>query len=72
MVLTSLTKRGAKEVRPSERYPVTGAVVKSTKSSVSLTVKRAGATKGFADWLDNNIDRLIEDSHQSFQDEAGG
>jgi ParB family chromosome partitioning protein len=72
MVLASLTKRGAKEARPSERSPVMGAVVKSTKSSVSLTVKRAGATKGFADWLDNNIDRLIEDSHQSFQDEAGG
>jgi ParB family chromosome partitioning protein len=72
MVLASVTKRGTKEARPSERSPVTGAVVKSTKSSVSLTVRRAGATKGFADWLDNNIDRLIEESHQSFQDEAGG
>lgn len=71
VVLASLTKRGAKEARPSERTPVKGAIVKSSKSSVSLTVKRAGATKGFADWLDNNIDRLIEESHQSFQDETG-
>lgn len=70
-VLASLSKRGTKEARPSERSPVTGAVVKSNKSSVSLTVRRTGATKGFADWLDNNIDRLIEESYQSFQDESG-
>ena len=69
-VLISLAKRGAKEARPVQRAPVSGAVVKSTKSSVTLTVKRAGDTKGFADWLDDNIDRLIEESYQSFQDDA--
>ncbi len=42
MVLASLNKRGAKEARPSERSPVTGAIVKSTKSSVSLTVAGNG------------------------------
>lgn len=72
VVLASLAERGAKAARLSERTPVKGAVVKTTKSSVSLTVKRAEATKGFADWLDNNIDRLIEESHHSFQDETGG
>lgn len=71
-VIDSLNKRGAKETRPVERSPLVGAVVKSTNASLSLTVKRAGEMKGFADWLDDNIDRLIEDSYRSFQDEAGG
>lgn len=69
-VLASLTKRGPKEDRPTQRSPVAGAVVKSTKSSVTLTVKRAGDSKEFADWLDGNIDRLIAESYQSFQDDA--
>ncbi|WP_370402695.1 hypothetical protein [Sulfitobacter sp. JB4-11] len=46
--------------------------MKSTKSSVTLTVKRAGDTKQFADWLDVNIDRLIEDSYRAFQNDSGG
>lgn len=71
-VIDSLNKRGAKETRPVERSPMAGAVVKSTNASLSLTVKRAGDMKGFADWLDDNIDRLIEDSYRSFQDDAGG
>lgn len=69
-VLASLTKHGPKEDRPAQRSPVVGAVVKSTKSSVTLTVKRAGDSKEFADWLDGIIDRLIAESYQSFQDDA--
>lgn len=72
MVLDSLSKRGPKESRPTARAPVNGAVVKSTKSSVTLTVKRAGETKDFADWLDDNIDQLIEDSYRTFKTKAGG
>lgn len=72
VVLDSLSKRGAKEVRTAERAPVKGAVVKSTKSSVTLTVKRAGDAKEFADWLDENIDDLIRDSYRSFKKKAEG
>jgi ParB family chromosome partitioning protein len=71
-VLDSLTKRGAKDARSAERSPVEGALVKSTKSSVSLTIKRAGDTKEFADWIDDNIDRLIKESFRDFQKKAGG
>ncbi|MFK7875564.1 MAG: plasmid partitioning protein RepB [Paracoccaceae bacterium] len=70
-VLDKISKRGAPENRAIERSPLTGAVVKSTKSSISLTVKRAGETKRYADWLEQNIDQLIEDSYRSFQEEAG-
>lgn len=71
-VLDGVSKRGPKEARPTERSVMTGAAVKSTKSSFSLTVKRAGGSKEFADWLDDNIDRLIKESYQSFRQEAGG
>lgn len=71
-VLESLNKRGAKEARPVERAPIKGAVVKSTKSSISLTVKRAGESKAFANWLDQNIDQLIAQSYRAFKDDTGG
>ncbi len=71
-VLDSLTKRGPKAARAVQRSPLEGALVKSTKSSVTLTVKRARDTKGFSDWLDDNIDRLLGDSYRTFKDEAGG
>ena len=71
-VLNSLSKRGAPEARAVERNPVAGTAVKSTGSSVTLTVKRAGQSKAFAEWFDDNIDRLLKESYQTFQDEAGG
>ena len=71
-VLDGIGKRGPKQARAAERSPVTGASVKSTKSSITLTVKRAGEAKGFADWLDANIDDLIKNSYQDFKNEAGG
>ncbi|MEP3639077.1 MAG: plasmid partitioning protein RepB [Paracoccaceae bacterium] len=66
-VLASLGKRGANETRAAERRPVKGTFVKSSMSSVTLTVKRAGDTAAFADWIDDNIDRLIKESYQSFK-----
>lgn len=75
-VLASLegapTKRGAQQVRAVERSPVAGASVKTTKSSVTLTVKRAGESKEFATWFDENIDQLLKDSYQAFKNRSGG
>ncbi|WP_299376944.1 plasmid partitioning protein RepB [uncultured Tateyamaria sp.] len=70
--LDHLARRGTRDVRPAERHPIAGSVIKSTKSAVTVTVKRAGAPDGFADWLDRNIDRLLEESYQTFKSEAGG
>ena len=66
-VLVSLGKRGTLETRTVERSPVDGTLVKSSMSSVTLTVRRAGDTAAFADWIDDNIDRLIKESYQSFK-----
>lgn len=70
-VLNSLSKRGASQLRVVDRNPVAGTAVKLTGSSVTLTIKRAGQNKAFADWFDSNIDRLLKESYQTFQDEAG-
>ena len=68
-ILSLLNKRGAKETRHIERTPVPGAVVKSAQSSLTLTIRRAGESEHFANWLAENIDRLIQDSYQMFQKE---
>ena len=70
-VLDRLAKRGVSEARAAERKLAKGTTVKSTKSSVTVTIKRAGDSKDFADWIDANIDRLIKDSFQAFKNEAG-
>ena len=72
ILLQSLSQRGADDARPVERSPITGAAVKTTKSSVTLTVRRSGRTKEFADWIDANIDRLLKESYETFKKEAGG
>ncbi|MEP3296120.1 MAG: plasmid partitioning protein RepB [Pseudoruegeria sp.] len=66
-ILNNLDKRGPKDTRPTLRAPIDGASVKSTKTSVTLTIKRAGRGKEFADWFDENIDRLITESYRSFE-----
>lgn len=69
-VLNSLDKRGPKEARPTLRAPIEGASVKSTKSSVTVTIKRAGRGNEFADWFDKNVDRLIKESYRSYENES--
>ena len=66
-VLDTMAKRGARESRASNRNPAPGITVKSAGSSISLTIKREGKTKAFADWLDEHIDDLIMESYQQFQ-----
>ena len=70
IILASLVKRGPDEVRSTQRAPMEGTIVKSTQSSVTVTVQRAGDTIAFADWFDENIDRLIEESYRSFQENS--
>lgn len=66
-VLSNSQRRGPKDVRPTLRTPIDGASVKSTKSSVTVTISRAGSGKEFAKWFDENIDRLVTESYRSFE-----
>jgi ParB family chromosome partitioning protein len=71
-VLASITKRGVKQSRPVQRSPIAGTVVKTTKSSITLSVKRAGRNKKFGDWFEENIDELLEESYRKFKNEGEG
>lgn len=68
-VLKEIGKRGRQERSAIERSPVPGVQIKSGKSGLSVTVKRAGDHTNFANWLDQNLDQLIQDSFERFQSE---
>jgi len=70
LVLKEIGKRGKQERSVEERSPVPGVQIKSGKSGLSVTVKRAGENTRFANWLDQNLDKLIQDSFDRFQTES--
>ena len=67
--LKEIAKRGRQERTTRERSPVPGIQIKSGKSGLSVTVKRTGTNKKYVNWLDQNLDQLIEESFQRFQSE---
>lgn len=69
LVLKEIGKRGKQERSVEERTPLPGVQIKSGKSGLSVTVRRAGDNTKFANWLDQNLDQLIQDSFERFQSE---
>ena len=69
LVLKEVGKRGKQERSVEERSPLPGVQIKSGKSGLSVTVRRAGDNTKFANWLDQNLDQLIQDSFERFQSE---
>lgn len=67
--LKEIGKRGKQERSTEERSPVPGVKIKSGKSGLSVSVKRAGADTRFVNWLDQNLDQLIQNSFERFQAE---
>jgi ParB family chromosome partitioning protein len=70
-VIKAATQRGPKARAEAPREPILGVAIKSSKSSISVAIKRTGENKEFADWLDNKIDQLIADSFQTFKEQSG-
>lgn len=69
LVLKEIGKRGKQERFVEERSPLPGVQIKSGKSGLSVIVRRAGDNTKFANWLDQNLDQLIQDSFERFQSE---
>jgi ParB family chromosome partitioning protein len=69
LVLKEIGRRGKQERSVEQRSPLPGVQIKSGKSGLSVTVKRAGDNTKFANWLDQNLDQLIQDSFERFQSE---
>lgn len=67
MLLRAATKRGARQSAAStEVSPLEGVTIKVTKGSLSMTVKKAGESGKFADWLDENLVEIIKKSYAEF------
>lgn len=66
-LLKKASKRGA---RPRngllEDKPLAGVTVKSSSSSISVSVKKTGENAAFATWLDENISEIIKRSYIEF------
>ena len=69
-VLQDARKRGARDRTDAVREPAPGVSVKSGRASISVSVKRAGDSKAFADWLEDHLDDLLRDSFERFTQES--
>ncbi len=65
-LLSEIARRGARPRATHETTPVDGVTVKSSRSSIAVTIKRTGQGAAFANWLDAHIDDLIQDAHAQF------
>ncbi|WP_245819079.1 plasmid partitioning protein RepB [Marivita hallyeonensis] len=70
-LLDHIAKRGRQERAPAkERSPVSGVQIKSTGSAVALSVRKTGDTAAFAEWLDGQLDTMIETAFVRFEKET--
>lgn len=60
-------KAKAKPTKPNERKIQAGVTMTSNDKTVTLSIKRAGGSAGFAAWLEENIEELVKRA----SDEAG-
>ena len=66
-LLREAAKRGTRQSLPlKEITAIVGVSIKSSKSAVSLAVKKSGAHAAFAVWLDENLEDIIQRSYAEF------
>ncbi|MEJ8559780.1 plasmid partitioning protein RepB [Yoonia sp. GPGPB17] len=65
-LLKEITRRGARPSEGREVTPVPGVTIKSGRGSIALSIKRAGESAAFAEWLDQELEDIIKKSYQKF------
>ena len=50
-----------------EAHPAPGVTIKTGKSTINMSVKRAGKDKEFAEWLEKNLGQFIQSSYAQFR-----
>ncbi len=65
-LLKEVARRGARHGDVKEVTPVKGVTIKSGRGSIAVTIKRAGETAAFAEWLDCRLEDIIKKSYQEF------
>ena len=67
MLLREARKRGTRQSLPQKEVTAIGGVlIKSSKSAVSLSVKKSGTHAAFAVWLGENLEDIIHRSYAEF------
>jgi ParB family chromosome partitioning protein len=66
-LIKEASKRGTKvSSGPREIAPMDGVVIKASRGSVSLSVKKSGTSAEFASWLESNLEDIIKRSYTEF------
>lgn len=66
-------KRGARETTdPKEVRRLNGVIIKATRESISMTVKKSGTSADFANWLERNLEDIISKSYADFANANAG
>jgi ParB family transcriptional regulator, chromosome partitioning protein len=68
-LIKQASKRGTKvSSGPREITPMDGVVIRASRGSVSLSVKKSGTSAEFASWLESNLEDIIKRSYTEFTD----
>lgn len=65
-LLREITLRGARPSEGREATPVPGVTIKSGRTTIAMSIKRAGENAAFAEWLDRELEDIIKKSYQEF------
>ena len=68
MLLKEILRRGARPHEGRESTPVPGVVIRSGRGAITVSVKRSGESAAFAEWLEGEIEELIQNSFREFTD----
>jgi len=69
-VIKAASSREVEKPAATERRLFDGVNIKTSRTSVNISVAKTGKMKGFAEWLDEQLDDLIKESFERFQAES--
>ncbi|MEQ6204952.1 plasmid partitioning protein RepB [Sulfitobacter sp. HNIBRBA2951] len=65
-LLKEISRRGARAGESREVTPAPGVTIKSSRATIAMSVKRTGDSAAFAQWLDRELEGIIQKSYQEF------
>jgi len=66
MLLKEIGRRGARPQEGREVSPVDGVTIKTNRTSLSLSLKKAGKNAEFARWMEDHLEDIIRESYAEF------
>ncbi len=66
LLLKDIARRGARPGQGRKVTPLDGVTITSGRGGIAVSIKRAGRTAAFADWLETRLEEMIKDSYETF------